>query len=120
MHHGEPVFFLLILLLPFGPLPIPPADHVASPGHLTNYNLLFDIASSIQNIFHTSLRAKVSRPSLPDFYSRRSRISLQKAPRILFESNIFVPRHQIFIQDLTMDLLAITSCWLQEASKDTH
>lgn len=51
MHHGEPVFFLLILLLPFGPLPIPPADHVASPEHSTNYNLLFDIARSIRNVF---------------------------------------------------------------------
>lgn len=51
MHHGKPVFFLLILLLPFGPLPIPPADHVASPILLTNYNLSFNI-HYVQNIFY--------------------------------------------------------------------
>lgn len=39
-------------------------------------------------------------PSLPDFYSRRSRIFLQEGPQTLFEWNIFAPRHQIFIQDL--------------------
>lgn len=53
MHHGKPVFFLLILLLPFGPLPIPPADHVASPILLTNYNLSFNI-HYVQNIFYLS------------------------------------------------------------------
>lgn len=52
MHHGKPVFFLLILLLPFGPLPIPPADHVASPILLTNYNLSFNI-HYVQNILYT-------------------------------------------------------------------
>lgn len=52
MHHGKPVFFLLILLLPFGPLPIPPADHVASPILLTNYNLSFNI-HYVQNIPYT-------------------------------------------------------------------
>lgn len=43
MHHGKPVFVLLILLLPFGPPPIPPADHVASSERSVLHDLPFDI-----------------------------------------------------------------------------